>query len=63
MRDPDALFITADRQLLAPCTQAEAQPQFNRGRNGLKPPYITLSFPLPETWHGHRLGSAVTGRR
>lgn len=58
--DGDALFITADRQMLVPIPQTERLPTNNAGVNALKPPFISLSFPLPETLHGHRLGNAST---
>lgn len=58
--DGDALFITADRHMLVPIPQTERLPANNGGVNALKPPFISLSFPLPETLHGHRLGNVVS---
>lgn len=58
--DGDALFITADRRMLVPIPQTERLPPNNAGVNALKPPFISLSFPLPESLHGHRLGNAAS---
>lgn len=58
--DGDALFITADRKMLVPIPQTERLPTNNAGVNALKPPFISLSFPLPETLQGHRLGDVVS---
>lgn len=58
--DGDALFITANRQMLVPIPQTERLPANNAGVNALKPPFLSLSFPLPKTLNGHPLGNVVS---
>lgn len=58
--DGDAMFITADRHLYIPAAQTEGMSGFNRGRNGLRPPWTIFRLALPRSFAGHPLGDAVT---
>lgn len=58
--DADAMFITAGRQLYIPCPQTERLAVFNRGKNGLRPPWQIFRLDLPRHLDGHPLGDAVT---
>ncbi len=60
--NPDALFITRERQLFVPATQSERMAEHNRGVNQLAPPFLVFSLPLPATIDGIPLGDAIVTR-
>jgi sugar lactone lactonase YvrE len=57
--NPDAIFIDARRRLYVPATQNERMPDNAGGHNLVKPPFLILTMPLPESVDGIRLGDAI----
>jgi len=56
---PDAPFITRERRLLVPATQAELLPECDGGHNGIERPFLVLSMALPDSVDGIALGDAI----
>lgn len=56
---PVAPFITRDRRLFVPATQAELLPECHGGQNGIERPFLVLSMALPDSVDGIQLGHAI----